>query len=205
MSSKIFIDVNIIGITGNPEGQYLSRSSAKPGDQIAVTGYLGTAAAGFHMLTRKMKLAPSLALTLNQAFARPEPRLNEGLLLIEKGVKTTIDISDGLLADLGHICKASKVCARIDADKLPIRPEVTETFADKSLEMALSGGEDYQLLFTAPLAIINKVQQACDYPVTIIGEILSGPAGKIDISGAAFNLTLKERGFDHFISRRMDA
>ncbi len=86
-SPTIFVDVSVIGRTGNPEGKYLSRSSAKPGDRIAVTGWLGTAAAGLEMLTHKLKFETSITGCLRQAFAQPEPRLAEGRLLVEKGVK----------------------------------------------------------------------------------------------------------------------
>ena len=108
-SPVIFVDVSVIGSTGNPEGRYLSRSSARPGDNIAVTGWLGTAAAGLEMLTQKLKFEAAVSGLLKQSFARPEPRLAEGRLLVEKGVKAGMDISDGLVADLGHICKASQL------------------------------------------------------------------------------------------------
>ena len=115
-SPMIFVDVNVIGNTGNPEGKYLSRSTAVPGDMIAVTGWLGTAAAGLEMLTN-LKFNISTTACFKQAFAQPEPRLKEGRLLVEKGVKAGMDISDGLLSDLGHICKASKVGAIIEIER----------------------------------------------------------------------------------------
>ena len=104
-SPMIFIDVNVIGRTGNSEGKYLSRATAQTGDKIAVTGWLGTSAAGLKMLAKKLKLDEATTKCFAQAFARPEPRLVEGRILVDQGVKTGMDISDGLLADLGHICQ----------------------------------------------------------------------------------------------------
>ena len=82
-----------------------------------------------------------------------------------------MDVSDGLLSDLGHICKASRVSAVIYLDQLPIRPETQSHFSSSANELALSGGEDYQLLFTAKSDIVKEVQKNSNYPVTVIGEI----------------------------------
>ena len=201
-SSKIFVDVNVIGKTGNPEGKYLSRSSAQAGDLIAVTGWLGTAAAGLEMLLHKLKFESQINDCLRQAFAQPQPRLEEGRLLIEKGVMTCIDISDGLLADLGHVCQASGVGAVVEVEKLPIRDEVKTAFGEKSFDMALSGGEDYQLLFTAGPEIFKKVQKVSSYPVRVIGEITAENAGQIILmDNEGKRVKTKAKGWDHFKRR----
>lgn len=193
-----FVDINVIGKAGNPEGSYLSRYQAQVGDQIAVTGWLGSAAAGFEMLKKKM----AFTLTeecLRQAFTRPEPRLKEGLLLVEKGVRTGIDISDGLVADLGHICKASRVSAEIQLERLPIRPETRQRFGAQAEEMALAGGEDYQLLVTAPPGIIAEAQLVTDYPLSVIGEIIAWreqAVKVIDTEGREYRP--EHTGWDHF-------
>lgn len=198
----IFVDVNVLGKTGNPEGKYLTRSSAKPGDRIAVTGWLGTAAAGLDMLTHRKIFDAATADCLRQAFARPEPRLTEGQLLIENGVKTGIDVSDGLLADLGHVCQSSGSGAVVQIERVPIRPEVIRAFGDQSLEMALSGGEDYQLLFTAKPAIIERVRKAAAYQVTVIGEIVAENAGQVIlINEEGKRYRTDKTGWDHFKSR----
>lgn len=199
-SPVVFIDVSVIGSTGNPEGRYLSRSLAKPGDMIAVTGWLGTAAAGLEMLTRKLSFDGPVNACLKQAFTRPEPRLVEGRLLVDQGVKAGMDISDGLVADLGHICRASAVGAVINFERLPIRQETRSAFGEQAVEMALSGGEDYQLLFCAPAEIIKKVLRDASYPVTIIGEIVPENAGTvivIDDEGKRFKAL--KTGWDHFL------
>jgi thiamine-monophosphate kinase len=197
-SPVIFIDVHVIGKAGNPQGNYLSRYTAQPGDLIGVTGWLGSAAAGFKMLQHKMEAVNS-ARVLIQAFSRPEPRLSEGRLLIDNGVKTGMDISDGLLSDLGHICRASQVGAVIFLEQLPIHPEVTRRFAADSTEMALSGGEDYQLLFTAKPEIIKKVCKLSDYPINIIGEIRPGPQPSIIVLDQnQHEYKPQHTGWDHF-------
>jgi thiamine-monophosphate kinase len=201
-SAMIFVDVHVIGTTVNPEGTFLARSTARPGDLIAVTGWLGTAAAGFNMLNQKMKLDPATADCLRQAFARPEPRLAEGRLLLEKGVNTGMDISDGLVADLGHICQASQVGAVIKVDRLPVRPETRAAFGDLAADMALSGGEDYQLLFTAPGSVIEQVRRAANYPVTAIGEIIAENPGQVLLMDAKGQCSPSlKTGWDHFKSR----
>jgi hypothetical protein len=85
-----------------------------------------------------------------------------------------IDTSDGFLGDLGHICKASRTGAIIQTASLPIRKEVISVFGADATEMALSGGEDYQLLFTAKAEIMQQVIRATKYPVTVIGRIQEG-------------------------------
>jgi thiamine-monophosphate kinase len=199
-SPHVFVDVTVIGKTGNPEGKYLSRSAAEPGDKIGVTGWLGTSAAGLEMLTQKLKFEVGTTACLRQAFTRPEPRLVEGRLFIENGVRAGIDISDGLLSDLGHICQASKVGALVRTNLLPIRPEVKEAFGERSVQMALSGGEDYQLLFTAKPEIMQKAIRASQYPLTVIGEIKAAQSGSlIDIrDGKDNSIKLEKTGWDHF-------
>jgi thiamine-monophosphate kinase len=145
-SPVVFIDVAVLGKIGHPQGKYLTRSSSEPGDIIAVTGWLGTSAAGLEMLKKKLHFNAATTDCLQKAFSQPQPRLAEGQLLVGKGVKTAIDISDGLLADLGHICKASRTGAVIEVERLPIKDEVKSAFGAEALRMALSGGEDYQLL-----------------------------------------------------------
>jgi len=198
-SPVLFVDVSVIGNINNPEGKYLSRNSAKPGDKIAVTGCLGSAAAGLQILTRKLEIPAKERTELIKAFTCPEPRLKEGLLLVEKGIETGIDISDGLVSDLGHICKASRVEAAVELARLPAGPGIREAFGEQAIEMVLSGGEDYQLLFTGSADRIAAVQQATSYPVTIIGDIIQGKSGNVavyDQKGTIYQP--KTGGWDHF-------
>ncbi|MFH1381660.1 MAG: AIR synthase-related protein, partial [Chloroflexota bacterium] len=181
------------------QADLLTRSTAKPGDKIAVTGYLGAAAAGLQMLLKHLTLDAKTATTLKKAFRRPQPRVTEGQKLVDLGVKTAIDISDGLLADLRHICTASHVGARIKAELVPVQSEVSANFGDNALALALSGGEDYELLFTAPAGIMEKVKAALPCPATVIGEIEAGKAGEatvVDHRGQTINLP--KAGWEHF-------
>jgi thiamine-monophosphate kinase len=160
-----------ITVLGNARDQFmLTRSAASPGEQIAVTGELGGAAAGMETLTRQLEFDTGAMNALRNAFLHPQPRITEGQLLVQYGVRTAIDISDGLVADLTHICQQSRVDARIEVERIPVHPAAKAGFGDRSLELALSGGEDYELLFTATPKVINRVKRAASCPITIIGE-----------------------------------
>jgi len=201
-ASLVMITITIFGSTGNLDSRILTRSAAVPGEQIAVTGYLGAAAAGLEMLTSGLQFEPEAAVCLARAFQRPLPRIAEGRLLVKQGVKTAIDISDGLISDLGHVCEASRVGARIQVDRVPIEPEVRANFGDKSLELALSGGEDYELLFTGSPEVVAQIKKAVSCPITVIGEIIAGKRGEVtlvDRQGNPFHLN--KTGWEHFTLR----
>ena len=194
----IMINITVLGATTSRNKYILTRSTAKPGEKIAVTGYLGTAAAGLEMLTKQLQLAPEANACLKQAFLQPYPRIAEGQLLVKQGVRTAIDISDGLISDLSQICKASQVSARLEVDHVPILPAVKASF-DGGLELALSGGEDYELLFTGSTAVIDKVKRTVSCPVTVVGEITVGKPGEITLIDSQGNhLTLGKAGWEHF-------
>ncbi len=198
----VAISITILGSTVGQDKHILTRSAAKPGDKVAVTGHLGAAAAGMRMLNRKLQFSPQATACFKKASLRPYPRIAEGQLLVEQEVKTAIDISDGLIQDLHHICKASQVSARIEIDRVPIQPEVKANFGDSALELAFSGGEDYELLFTGSTEVIGKVKKAASCPVTIIGEIVADKTGEItlvDKTGKPFNLG--KTGWEHFAPR----
>jgi len=189
-----------ISVTGKAiDNKILTRSASQPGDQIAVTGYLGTSAAGLKMLIEKLKFDEETASLLRKAHQQPQPRVSEGQTLVKSGVKAAIDLSDGLINDLGHICDMSKVGANINVDKLPIHSVVRDNFKDNTIEMALSGGEDYELLFTAKPDIIDKVRKLTTTPITVIGDITSVRAGKMILLDAMGNtIDLEKEGWDHF-------
>jgi thiamine-monophosphate kinase len=194
--------VVVIAITvlGSCRGEnILRRSAARPGDNIAVTGHLGSAAAGLEMLTNKLKFSPQVTSYFREAFCRPQPRLAEGQLLVEQGVTTAIDISDGLVSDLRHICQASHVSARVEVECLPIQSMVRDSFGERALELALAGGEDYELLFTGTEKVISRVKAEAPCPVTVIGEITAGRPGEINLFDSNGNpVNLFEAGWEHF-------
>lgn len=191
------ITVTIIGYSKGKT--MLQRSTASPGEQIAVTGYIGSSAAGLEMLKGKTIPDRKARNILRQAHFKPMPRVEEGQILIEQGVRTAIDISDGLVADLDHVCKSSKVNAKINMEQVPVHPVVTAHFPN-SQELALSGGEDYELLFTADRATIARAKRALSCPVTVIGDITEEelPTRVLVLDSKGTIIPYKKRGWNHF-------
>lgn len=157
-------DVVVVGEV--PRGQAILRSGTRPGDEIWVTGALGTAALGLAVLKRGKKLRRSYAAF--QAFCHPEPRLGIGQYLLRRKLASAmIDLSDGLSIDLARLCEASGVGARLDAASLPRLPQTP-------LRDALHGGEDLELLFTVPPKRSPQLPRSIGgIPLTRIGQIIS--------------------------------
>ena len=174
-------------------GRALRRSGAGTGDSIWISGRPGRAALGLaHLQGRTVLREPQLADCL-AALHRPQPRVELGLAL--PGLATAaIDVSDGLLADLGHILEQSAVAARLQIPQLPA--------AGLERDCLLAGGDDYELLFTAAAAstaAISALAAELQLPLTCIGEIVSGPAGRLVLCDAdGRDITPARRGFDHF-------
>lgn len=197
----VFVSTTVFGNAAE-QSKVLTRSAATAGERIAVTGSLGAAAAGLEILKQKTPLEDETGNSLRQAFSRPQPRIAEGQLLAEQGVKAAIDISDGLIADLRHLCKASHVGARIETSRIPIHPAARKAFGDSSLELSLSGGEDYELLFTAGSDVIDRVKVKASIPVTVIGQITADKTGKVVLfnkKGEPYNPA--GMGWQHFAER----
>jgi len=194
---QISMTITVLG--SSPESKILQRSTARPGDVIAVTGYLGSAGGGHEMLAKKLKFKPKMAKYLRDAFLHPIPRINEGQQLVRHGITTAIDVSDGLLADLRHICEASRIGARIYIERLPIHEILRGGFQEKAVELVLAGGEDYELLFTGSNEVVERVRGEITCPSTIIGEITAGEADQIALVDAKGNLVkVKKTGWSHF-------
>jgi len=197
----LVLNITVLGNTRKGDEHMLTRSAARPGDRVAVTGYLGGAAAGLEMLTGNLQFPPEATDSLKKAFLQPYPRVIEGQVLVEHGVRAAIDTSDGLIADLNHICQASQVGARIEIDRVPIQPAVKVSFAGRAVELALSGGEDYELIFTARAGVIDKVKAAVSLPITVIGEITADRVGEITlIDGKGNPVSLPKTGWEHFVA-----
>ena len=195
----VTLNTTVFGSAREQSQHILTRSAARASERVAVTGYLGAAAAGLEMLKKQLPLDREASASCRQAFLLPYPRVAEGQLLVSLGVKAAIDISDGLIADLSHICQASKVGARIEVDLVPVHPAVKNNFGDKSLEMALSGGEDYELLFTASNEVIDRVRNQASCPITVIGDVVADKMGKVtlvDRQGKPFKPA--KTGWQHF-------
>lgn len=188
-------DIVLVGAV--PRGQALLRSKARPGDRIYVTGTLGGAAAGLRRLGEEGGLLRKKAgRELEEALRPhlyPQPRLKQGQWLRKHGAaRAAIDVSDGVSTDLGHLCEESAVAAEIEADWLPIAPGAT-------LDDALDGGEDYELLFTAS-ASARVPAKIAGVPVTPIGRILPRRAGRpqVVLIEAGKRHPLAPHGWEHF-------
>jgi thiamine-monophosphate kinase len=179
-------------------GRALRRDAAQIGDDIWVSGQLGGAALGLQHLRGEISLADAAARDCLERLHRPQPRVALGTALAGLA-HAGIDISDGLLADLGHILERSGVGARLHLDALPIAPPLAGR-ADRIVACALNGGDDYELCITAPQAQRAALIAAADkagVAVCRIGEILAGPGLTIcDAAGDALNIAAA--GYDHF-------
>ena len=204
------IVIDSIAIGECSPGLAVKRSGASPGDLIFVTGSLGAAAAGLRLIERGAHLAEqNLAdedsqkldyLLLRQL--RPEPRVGWGMVLGEERLATAmIDLSDGLSSDLNHLCEASNVGALINASLLPIDERVVELCGRRALDplqLALHGGEDFELLFTVKPEHAARLPRRVDgVEIKRIGEIAQADAG-VKISEGARTWDLKPGGWKHF-------
>lgn len=190
--------VTIIGEV--PQGAALRRSGAQVGDDVWVSGTLGDAALALAHLQGKVKLSAEDFAACARKLHRPEPRVALGLAL--RGIASSaIDVSDGLLADLGHILECSGVGAEVDFASLPVSPELRAHLAQPlGRRCALAGGDDYELCFTAPAAqrgALVKISRELDLPLARIGTIVSGKGCTVHAEDEAI-ITIGESGYDHF-------
>ena len=202
-AERLILDITLLG-TGMRH-KLLRRNNAKPGDVVMVTGSLGAAAAGLLVLEDEdlaAKLSPESLVEVLAAQRTPTPRVLAGQWLAEHGVTTGIDVSDGLAADLSHICEASGVSAHITAELLPIQSEVITiaTLDGRSpQDLALFGGEDYELLFTVSAdrtdALVHDLFAATGISATAIGTICEGEGLTLFLQGKP--LPLRSTGWDH--------
>lgn len=182
-----------------PPGKALTRADAQAGDAVLVTGTLGDAAAGLRLL-QQSRHSDAQSNYLIARLNRPTPRVAAGLALRERA-SACIDVSDGLLADLGHICAASNVGAEIEAALLPRSSALLDRFDDVSpRDFALSGGDDYELCFTVPPQRVAAVQAdlarlGCG--ATRIGRIVEGQGVKVRDADGQW-LEPAQQGWDHF-------
>ena len=188
------ITVTALGFV--PHDLALTRSGARAGDAVFVTGTLGDAAGALKMLM-EVRSAPAALLA---RLHRPEPRVAAGLAL--RGIANTcIDVSDGLLADLGHVCADSKIGAEIEADALPVSPALAASFdAETCRDLALAGGDDYELCFTAPSARETEIVEALariGCGATRIGRIVAGSGVRV-LDAGGNEIQIAHAGWEHF-------
>lgn len=204
------IAVTVVGHAAAPE-DLVGRGGAEPGDLLVLTGELGGAAAGLLLLEQ-----PRLAAAVGEATAArlrrrqldPTPRLGAGLALARAGARAMIDLSDGLGADAGHLAERSGVRARIEVASLPLANGLAEVAAGAGLDplqLAASGGEDYELLAALPPERLPEasiaIGEAAEATLTPVGEILAGAGAEIRLPGGG---SLRPGGFDQLAPRSSD-
>jgi thiamine-monophosphate kinase len=184
-----------------PQGQALMRAGARAGDDLWVSGTPGLAALGLNHLQGKVSLRDTAIPPCLAALERPQPRMALGIAL--RGLATAaIDVSDGLLADIGHILERSILAADIDFARLP--QAALDACADAALAQGclLGGGDDYELAFCAPSTrrkAIEALSPRLSLPLTRIGSLRSGTAGEIALLDAEGRpMASGRRGYDHF-------
>lgn len=196
------ISVTIMGEV--PKSEALKRSGAQSGDDIWVSGTLGSAALALAHLQGKIKLESDVLQANIHELCRPMPRATLGLSL--NGIATScIDISDGLMADLGHILKASNLGALVDIERLPMSPYHLKNLHEPLIQQCvLAGGDDYELCFTAPPSKRDEIQMLSQQQNILLTCIASTykSTGHTDIGVHAMfknkPLSLLKQGFDHF-------
>lgn len=196
--------VTVVGHARRPD-ELVPRSGAKPGNLLVLTGEIGGAAAGRLLLDD-----PGLADAVTESTAErlrarqldPRPRLRSGRALAQAGARALIDLSDGLAGDARHIAEASGVALRIDAASLPLAKGVAEIAAAVGRdphELAISGGEDYELLAALPPQQLteasSRIGEAAETTLTPIGEVEPGTGVEIRLPGGGL---LEVQGYDHF-------
>jgi thiamine-monophosphate kinase len=189
--SGVLADIVVVGSV--PRGKSVLRSGARPGDRIYVSGELGGSAAALQEMMKKPKQKLN-----HRDYPRhflPEPRIELGRMLREKGlVSAMIDTSDGLSTDLSHICEESGVGAEVQVEAIPCA-EIGKLRREVALELALHGGEDYELLFTAPRSKFVPSRVA-GVPITQIGHIMRfKKVILMNVAGSGFEL--KPQGWEH--------
>lgn len=185
-----------------PSGMALTRAGARDGDDIWVSGAPGRAALGLAQLQGRIALPEPARGGCLAALHRPQPRVELGMALRDAAT-AAIDVSDGLLADLGHILESSGCAARLEEKLLPWAPELAAC-EDRALAWSCltAGGDDYELVFTAPApraAQIEDLSRRLGLPLTRIGSIRDGQPGAIELRGADGKpVPLRARGYEHF-------
>ena len=193
------LSVTITAMGAVPANVALRRAGAGAGDSVFVTGELGGAAAALADMT-ETRACSAADTTLNARYWYPEPRLREGVAL--RGIASAaIDISDGLVADLGHVARASGVAAELELEKLPLSVAAVAHFGgDRARDWALAGGDDYELCFTVPparLAALEQAVRAGHLRALPVGRLVSG-TGVHARDGAGRSVALTRAGYRHF-------
>jgi thiamine-monophosphate kinase len=182
----------------------LRRDAASAGDLVTVTGALGGSAGGLLVLTGGADAEGEARERLVDAHMRPQARLDVGRAALAAGVRCAIDLSDGLLQDLGHVCEAGGLGASVWAEKVPVSPWLYQVVpSEEALRLAVSGGEDYELLFIGSEEQVESVRRQVALPVTVVGEMVVDPQRRVQLlDEAGRSMELAAMGWDHFAGQR---
>jgi thiamine-monophosphate kinase len=193
-SINMFCSVTMNGVCA---AEPLTRSAARPGDVVAVTGPLGASAGGLRLLLARSKDQSPAVQGLIRAHRRPEPHLEEGQRLLRAGVRCAMDVSDGLAADLSKLCRASGAGAKLYAAEVPVAPFLRDALPDQARDLAIGGGEGYQLIFTGPRYLIDQVLPELP-EAAIVGEVTADEPGQVHVVDAnGREITLAAQGWEH--------
>lgn len=192
-----------VSVVGELKGPGLRRGAAQAGDLLAVTGPLGASAGGLELLESGGSPRDDDERTLAAAHRRPEPRVREGLLLVEAGVRCGMDLSDGLLGDATKLAHASDLGAMLDRDGIPVHPALERRFGDRARDLALAGGEDYELLIAAPTEVLERASRALAAaglrPLTLVGGLTSDEPSRVRVVDRTGQVVRSPaRSWDHF-------
>ncbi|MFN8521826.1 MAG: thiamine-phosphate kinase [Chloroflexota bacterium] len=202
-SPIVFISVTVVGQVAGPG---LRRGAARPGDALAVTGTLGDSIAGLEILESAVVTSDSFdtdAAALVSAHRRPTPRVAEAQCLAEHGVRAGMDLSDGLLGDVGKLAFASGLSALIEIDRLPVSSALVHTRGNQARATALAGGEDFELLVAGPEPLLRDAGATLNAQglahLTLVGSLAVGQPGAIKVVDSTGRLVRVDRGsWDHF-------
>ena len=195
-SPVVFITVALIGVMS---GEPMVRTMARPGDLVAVSGYLGNSSGGLKLMLEGESQQSESEIFLVESHRRPRPSVAIGKTLADSAIVAAMDVSDGLGDDLSKLCLASNLSANIFDYKLPIHPLLRSRFPDDCVGLALGGGEDYVLLFTGSPDKVNQVILELPAGAAVVGEILHGEPGCVTVFNAQGKvIPAGMRGWDHF-------
>ena len=197
VKGPLSVSVQVIGVC---ELEPIYRSGAKEGELVAVTGFFGCAKTALSFLNKEKQKTSNIEYVLDK-YHKPSPRINVASRL-GGYISSAIDISDGLISDIGHIAQQSNKKINIFLEKIPIDPIILRLLSkEEAVRNALTGGDDYELAFTfnrKNLEDIEKIGKKFGIPITVIGAVESGQGVNVlDQNGNALNHSFKE-GFAHF-------
>jgi thiamine-monophosphate kinase len=208
-ADRVTVTVTVTGEVAS--GKAVTRGGARPGDRLVVTGPLGAAAAGLRVARGSTsevrgRLSTEAGRELVSAHHRPTARVGEGQELARAGATAMMDLSDGLALDLHRLCRQSEVGARVHLDRVPVAPAVRELageLAADPLDLALHGGEDYELLAALPVGAVDaardRLSDRFGTPLWEIGEVIAADDGVVAVGADGREERLEPRGWDHFV------